>query len=49
LTLTIRFHENKNFGKKRHPRNVRGHTRHRETFNGLVDAGFAELPLCPYK
>jgi hypothetical protein len=28
---TIRFHENQNFGIKRHPRNVGGDTRHPET------------------
>jgi hypothetical protein len=31
LTQTIQFHENQNFSKKRHHRNVGGDTRHPET------------------
>jgi hypothetical protein len=48
LTLTIRFHDNLRISvKKRHPRNVRGDTRHPETSQRSNRGAFVELPPSP--
>jgi hypothetical protein len=50
LTPMIRFHENQNFGKKRHPRNVGGDTRHPETPQRFNRGRFrGTTPRHPYK
>jgi hypothetical protein len=41
--------KSQNFSKKRHPRNVRGNTRHPETSQRLNRGAFAELPPGPYE